>query len=143
MDNNGEYIPADEICEGQELSGGHVVIKTDCISLPERVPVYDMTVPKYFNFVLENGLIVHNSGKSFSAKREITNAFLVTNDDVYICDPEAEYYPLVHALNGQVVRLSPNSTDYVNPLDINLNYSDEENPLALKSDFVLSFCSLL
>ena len=93
MDNNGEYIPADEICEGQELSGGHVVIKTDCISLPERVPVYDMTVPKYFNFVLENGLIVHNSGKSFSAKREITNAYLVTNDDVYICDPEAEYYP--------------------------------------------------
>ena len=143
MDNNGEYIPADEICEGQELSGGHVVIKTDCISLPERVPVYDMTVPKYFNFVLENGLIVHNSGKSFSAKREITNAFLVTNDDVYICDPEAEYYPLVHALNGQVVRLSPNSTDYVNPLDINLNYSDEENPLALKSDFVLSFCELI
>ncbi len=92
-----------------------------------------------------NGLILGTpgSGKSFSAKREITNAFLVTNDDVYICDPEAEYYPLVHALNGQVVRLSPNSTDYVNPLDINLNYSDEENPLALKSDFVLSFCELI
>ena len=46
-------------------------------------------------------------------------------------------------LGGQVIRLSPSSTDYVNPLDINLNYSEEENPLALKSDFVLSFCELI
>ena len=39
-----------------------------------------------------NGLILGTpgSGKSFSAKREITNAFLVTDDDVIICDPEAE-----------------------------------------------------
>lgn len=92
-----------------------------------------------------NGLILGTpgSGKSFSAKREITNAFLVTNDDIYICDPEAEYYSLVNELKGQVVRLSPTSRDYLNPLDINLNYSDEENPLALKSDFVLSFCELI
>ena len=92
-----------------------------------------------------NGLILGTpgSGKSFSAKREIANAFLVTSDDCYICDPEAEYYPLVNALKGQVVKLSPNSKDYINPLDINLNYSDEENPLALKSDFVLSFCELI
>ena len=92
-----------------------------------------------------NGLILGTpgSGKSFSAKREIANAFLVTNDDIYICDPEAEYFALVNALKRQVVRLSPNSKDYLNPLDINLNYSDEENPLALKSDFVLSFCELI
>lgn len=92
-----------------------------------------------------NGLILGTpgSGKSFSAKREITNVFLVTNDDIYICDPEAEYYPLVNALQGQVIRLSPTSKDYLNPLDINLNYSDEESPLALKSDFVLSFCELI
>ena len=92
-----------------------------------------------------NGLILGTpgSGKSFSAKREIANAFLVTDDDIYICDPEAEYYPLVNALKGQVVKLSPNSKDYINHLDINLNYSDEENPLALKSDFVLSFCELI
>ena len=92
-----------------------------------------------------NGLILGTpgSGKSFSAKREITNAFLVTNDDIYVCDPEAEYNPLIHALKGQVVKLSPTSKDYLNPLDININYSDEENPLALKSDFVLSFCELI
>ena len=92
-----------------------------------------------------NGLILGTpgSGKSFSAKREMTNAFLVTNDDIYVCDPEAEYNPLIHALKGQVVKMSPTSKDYLNPLDININYSDEENPLALKSDFVLSFCELI
>lgn len=68
---------------------------------------------------------------------------LMTQDNVIICDPEDEYSPLVKRLGGQVIRLSPSSTDYVNPLDINLNYSEEENPLALKSDFVLSFCELI
>ena len=66
-----------------------------------------------------------------------SSVFLCTPDDVYICDPEAEYYPLVNRLHGQVVKLSPTSKNYVNPLDINLNYSEDENPLALKSDFVL------
>lgn len=78
-----------------------------------------------------------------SCKSEILSVFLCTQDDVYICDPEAEYYPLVQRLHGQVVRLSPTSKSYVNPLDINLNYSEDENPLALKSDFVLSFCELV
>ena len=83
------------------------------------------------------------SGKSMSCKSEIVSVFLCTPDDVYICDPEAEYYPLVKRLHGQVVKLSPTSKNYVNPLDINLNYSEDENPLALKSDFVLSFCELV
>ena len=92
-----------------------------------------------------NGLILGTpgSGKSFAAKREITNAFLITNDDIIICDPEAEYYPLVQRLRGQVIRLSPTSTQYVNPMDINLNYSEDDNPLALKSDFILSLCELV
>lgn len=92
-----------------------------------------------------NGLVfgTPGSGKSMSCKREITFIILTTKDNVIICDPEDEYSPLVRRLGGQVIRLSPSSTDYVNPLDINLNYSDEENPLALKSDFVLSFCELI
>ena len=92
-----------------------------------------------------NGLILGTpgSGKSFTAKREITNVFLVTDDDIIICDPEAEYFPLVEALGGQVIHISPTSRDYINPLDINLNYSEEENPLSLKSDFVLSLCELI
>lgn len=91
-----------------------------------------------------NGLILGTpgSGKSFSAKREIQNVFLLTQDDIIICDPEAEYYPLVRRLGGQVVKISPTSRQYVNPMDINLNYSEEDNPLALKSDFILSFCEL-
>ena len=92
-----------------------------------------------------NGLVfgTPGSGKSMSCKREITYVMLTTKDNVIICDPEDEYSPLVNRLGGQVIRLSPNSRDYVNPLDINLNYSEEENPLALKSDFVLSFCELI
>jgi len=92
-----------------------------------------------------NGLILGTpgSGKSFAAKREITNAFLITGDDIYICDPENEYSPLVETLHGQVIRISQNSADFVNPMDINVNYSDEENPLALKSDFILSMCELI
>ena len=69
--------------------------------------------------------------------------FLVTNDDILICDPEAEYAPLVERLHGQVIHISPTSTDYINPLDLSMDYSDEENPLSLKSDFVLSLCELI
>lgn len=92
-----------------------------------------------------NGLILGTpgSGKSFSAKREMTNAFLITEDDIIVCDPESEYSPLVEKLGGQVVRVSPVSSDYINPLDINLNYSEEESPLTLKSDFILSMCELI
>lgn len=92
-----------------------------------------------------NGLILGTpgSGKSFAAKREITNAFLITTDDILICDPEAEYAPLVERLKGQVIRISPQSRQYVNPMDINLNYSDEDNPVALKSDFIISFCEVV
>jgi type IV secretory pathway VirB4 component len=92
-----------------------------------------------------NGLILGTpgSGKSFAAKREITNAFLVTSDDITVCDPESEYAPLVERLHGQVIRISPTSRDFVNPMDINLNYSEDESPLSLKSDFVLSLCELI
>ena len=83
------------------------------------------------------------SGKSMSCKSEIVSVFLTTADDIFISDPEAEYYPLVKRLHGQVIKLSPTSKDYVNPLDINLNYSEDDSPLALKSDFVLSFCELV
>jgi type IV secretory pathway VirB4 component len=88
-----------------------------------------------------NGLILGTpgSGKSFSAKREITNAFLITNDDIVISDPEAEYYPLVQKLGGQVIKLSPNSKDYINPLDINL-HNGEDDPIRDKSDFIISLC---
>jgi type IV secretory pathway VirB4 component len=92
-----------------------------------------------------NGVILGTpgSGKSFFAKREIVNVFLVTEDDIIICDPEAEYGPLVNKLGGQIIKVSPTSKDYINPMDLNLNYSDDDNPLSLKSDFILSLCELI
>ena len=92
-----------------------------------------------------NGLILGTpgSGKSFSAKREIANSFLLTNDDIIVSDPESEYSPLVQRLHGQVIKISPTSRDFVNPMDLNLDYSDDESPLSLKSDFILSLCELI
>ena len=92
-----------------------------------------------------NGLILGTpgSGKSFAAKREITNVFLITTDDIIVCDPEGEYFSLVQRLKGQVIKISPTSNQYINPMDINLNYSEDDSPLALKSDFILSLCELI
>ena len=92
-----------------------------------------------------NGLIlgVPGSGKSFAAKREMISVYLLTNDDIMICDPEAEYWPLVKRLHGQVIKISPTSKQYVNPMDLSLDYSDDDNPLSLKVDFILSFCDIV
>ncbi len=92
-----------------------------------------------------NGLILGTpgSGKSFSAKREIANSFLVTDDDIIICDPENEYRAMVDYLGGQVISISPTSDQYINPMDINMNYSDDDNPVMLKVDFILSLCELI
>ena len=92
-----------------------------------------------------NGLILGTpgSGKSFAAKREIANAFLVTDDDIIISDPEAEYSALVQRFGGQVIKIAPTSDQYINPMDINMNYSDDDNPIALKADFILSLCELI
>ncbi|MDL2232155.1 conjugal transfer protein TraE [Ruminococcaceae bacterium OttesenSCG-928-L11] len=92
-----------------------------------------------------NGLYLGTpgSGKSFAAKREILSVYLTTQDDIIISDPESEYFPLVNRLGGQVVKLSPVSKAHINPMDINVDYSDEDDPLTLKSDFVLSLCELI
>lgn len=92
-----------------------------------------------------NGLILGTpgSGKSFAAKREIANAFLVTDDDIIISDPEEEYSALVQRFQGQVVKISPMSDQYINPMDINMNYSDDDHPISLKADFILSLCELI
>ena len=92
-----------------------------------------------------NGLILGTpgSGKSFSAKREMVNVFLVTKDDIIVCDPEGEYYPLAKILHGQVIKISPTSRQYINPMDINPNYSEDDDPVSLKADFILSLCELI
>ena len=86
---------------------------------------------------------VPGSGKSFAATREIANAFLITKDDIVICDPEGEYSPLTEQLHGQVIKVSSNSRHYINPMDISMDYAEEDNPLDLKLDFIFSFCETI
>ncbi len=81
--------------------------------------------------------------KIFFCQKGNYQCFFVTQDDIIIGDPEGEYYPLVNALGGQVIHISPTSHDYINPMDINLDYSDDDNPLGFKSDFILSLCELI
>lgn len=92
-----------------------------------------------------NGLIlgVPGSGKSFAAKREITNVLLTTEDDILISDPEAEYGALVKAWGGQEIILSTHSSTYINPLDINRNYSEDDNPIATKAEQVDAMMELI
>ncbi len=91
-----------------------------------------------------NGMIFGKpgSGKSFAAKMEIFHAYLGTDDDIIICDPEAEYSGMAEALHGQCIRIAQNSEEHINPMDIHLDY-DEDEPLKLKSDFLLSLCELI
>lgn len=137
------YVEACNLRVGAKFIPEHEVKAVRFLNLEEAVPVYDISVEGYQNFLLSCGVVVHNSGKSFAAKREIANVFFATQDDIIIGDPEGEYYPLVHALGGQVIHISPTSHDYINPMDINLDYSDDDNPLGFKSDFILSLCELI
>ena len=92
-----------------------------------------------------NGFILGTpgSGKSFSAKREMTNVILNTDDDVLIIDPEREYSPIAENFGGEMIHISASSKNYINPMDMSQEYSDDENPVILKSEFILSICECL
>ena len=92
-----------------------------------------------------NGFIlgVSGSGKSFSAKREMVNLMLSTNDDVICIDPESEYRALFQGMGGQVIGISATSPNHINAMDMTEGYGDGENPIVLKSEFILSLCEQL
>ena len=92
-----------------------------------------------------NGLYLGStgSGKSFAAKRELINVFLATNDRIVVVDPMGEYAPLVKRLGGQVIEIAPDSPNYINPMDIQMGVNDEDSPLSMKADFLLSLCELI
>lgn len=136
----GEYLQAEQLQAGQELMPIHTIVSTEAITLDEEVPVYDLTVDEYENFMLDCGIYVHNSGKSFSAKREMVNVLLNTDDDVIIIDPEREYTPLAENFDGEIIHISASSKNFINPLDMSENYADDEEPIILKSEFILSLC---
>ena len=83
------------------------------------------------------------SGKSFAAKRELINVFLATQDRIVIVDPMGEYSPLVRRLGGQVIEIAPDSPHHINPMDIEIGLNDEDSPLSMKADFLLSLCELV
>lgn len=83
------------------------------------------------------------SGKSFAAKRELINVFLTTSDRIVVVDPMGEYAPLVRRLGGQVIEIAPDSPNHINPMDIQLSTNDEDSPLSMKADFLLSLCELI
>lgn len=98
-----------------------------------------------------NGFVlgVSGSGKSFTAKREIVSLALATGegifsgDDIIIIDPESEYRPLIEGLGGEVVEISATSLNHINAMDMEQGYGDGENPVVLKSEFLLSLCEQL
>lgn len=92
-----------------------------------------------------NGFVlgVSGSGKSFTAKREIVNLALATGDDILIIDPESEYRPLIEGLGGEVIDISATSANHINALDMEQGYGDGDNPIVLKSEFLLSLCEQL
>ena len=92
-----------------------------------------------------NGFIlgVSGAGKSFAAKREIASLALSTNDDILIVDPEKEYHSLVQGLGGEVIHISATSKNHINAMDMEAGYGDGENPVVLKSEFVMGLCEQL
>ena len=92
-----------------------------------------------------NGLFlgVPGSGKSFAAKRELVNVFLATRDRIIVVDPMGEYSPLIKRLGGQVIEIAPDSPHHISPMDLQMNINDEDSPLSMKADFLLSLCELI
>lgn len=94
--------------------------------------------------VLPNGLIVGQSGrgKSYFAKGEITPNLLDTEDDIIIMDPDGEYVEIAKRFGGEVIKLAQKAEYHINPLDMDINYaaSNNDDPVAMKSDYLVSLC---
>lgn len=103
--------------------------------------LYDRTVD-----MNPNGCILGmpGAGKSFSAKREMINVILNTDDEIYIIDPEREYKPIAEALGGSIIKIANGSSVFINPFDLNLdNTSDDGDPVKVKVDFIETICEIM
>ena len=105
----------------------------------------NMILPDRRQFKNCNGMVLGSSGagKSFACKSEMLNVLLNTGDDVIVIDPEREYGAMAEMLGGEVIRIAPGSHVHINPCDMDADYADEDNPVTLKSDFILSLCEVI
>ncbi len=92
-----------------------------------------------------NGFIlgVSGSGKSFKAKEEMTALMLRDDVDIIAIDPENEYTSLFSSMGGEVIKISAGSNNHINAMDMSSSYGDDENPIILKSEFILSLVEQL
>lgn len=130
----GVFIPFDELSQFDE-NGLYYGVN----SINKSLIVYNRLKGQNYN-----GLVLGSSGsgKSFSSKREMTNAYLNTDADIYIIDPDGEYTPLANAFDGSIIKIAPGNGVYINPfdLDIDSTHDSDSNPLTMKTDFV---CGML
>lgn len=133
-ENLGVFLPFDEINQF-DVNGIYYGVN----AINKSLIVYDRT--KGMNY---NGLIfgASGSGKSFSAKREITSVLLNKNANCYIIDPDDEYTPIADAFGGTIIKISPGNGVYINPFDLDIDTSADSdlNPITMKIDFI---CGLL
>ena len=54
-----------------------------------------------------------------------------------------DYGPLIEGLGGEVINISATSRNHINAMDMEQGYGDGENPVVLKSEFLLSLCEQL
>lgn len=121
-----------ELFDGGGICYGHNIISKNLIVINRK------------NLLNGNGFVfgVSGSGKSFLSKEEFVNIVLNTDDDVLLIDPEQEYGRLVRALGGEVINISATSPNHINAMDVSREYGDVENPIILKSEFILSLCEM-
>ena len=99
-----------------------------------------------YNLKSPGGMLLGSpgSGKSMAAKIEMIITLLKDpNAEVLIIDPEREYAEIAHKMNGELIHISAGSKEYINPMDCTMDYADDDEPLLLKAEFILTICELL
>ena len=94
-----------------------------------------------------SGLILGTSGagKGMATKHEIISTKLKeaeSDTEIIIVDPENEYSIIGQAFGGESIDIAPDSTTFLNVLDLSDDNMDED-PIKVKSEFLLSWIGKL